>query len=239
MLGLNQSHLWGSYLRINNPAWSLDVELQYNLVVPFVVLLWSRGWAACSIILMFGAITSAYFLQFPTGLVDVDRSLVAWSIAFIAGFLLFKSHSLQRFFERPSSILSGAPFTAIYFLVTRESELRTVCATAVCLCLAGHLLVLPRDRRFGSLDHLAGELSYPVYIFHILFLGPILAAADAAAATLSARGHVTFLPLLVTNIVVTTAVGYAAQKILSGPIERVRAKPKSSSERQAALADFA
>ena len=37
LIGLNQSVLWGNYIRFNNPAWTLDIELQYYLLVPFLL----------------------------------------------------------------------------------------------------------------------------------------------------------------------------------------------------------
>jgi peptidoglycan/LPS O-acetylase OafA/YrhL len=90
LLGLNQEWLWGGYERLNNPAWTLDVELQYYLLVPLLVSAWRRSRGITLAMMLAAAAVSTYLLLVPTGVISVDRSLLAWSALFVGGFLAYQ-----------------------------------------------------------------------------------------------------------------------------------------------------
>ena len=88
LLGLNQVEFWGKDVRFIGPAWTLDIELQFYLLVPLLVWL-SRRWPRASAwILAALSLLSLALLMRPAGVTGVDKSLLPWFCCFGAGFLL-------------------------------------------------------------------------------------------------------------------------------------------------------
>ena len=74
LIGLNQSLFFWGYVRINNPAWTLDVELQYYLLVPFIFTAYKKYRNVTSLGLAFLSIVGLLLYFRPLNLVDIDRS---------------------------------------------------------------------------------------------------------------------------------------------------------------------
>jgi len=226
LFGLNQSKFWGQYLRFNNPAWSLDVELQYYILVPFLLIAWRKQRVITIIGLTIFSMLSFYLLAAPTSLVDIDRSLLAWSCLFFLGFFYFQSGSLQSIFRKKSitALLVIVCSISSFFL---KEEFRTVVLVAGMICVASYLLILQKERRFGHLDNILGELSYPVYIFHIYIVGVnhtiYLKYFDKLNLPISQFSY-----LVIANIVLSTIIGYFAFMFISKPIEIFRKKYKKT-----------
>lgn len=224
LLGLNQSHVWGHYLRFNNPAWTLDVELQYYLLAPLLLLLWMKAHRICLGLLCCIALISVYLLWKPVNLVDIDRSLLAWSALFILGFVFFKMNRLQRIFFHRTALLCILPCIAIYYFYPTITS-RTVCVTLSFIVLAAHLLVLQRKRLFARWDYALGELSYAVYIFHILFLGYI---ALAVKHIFKLSPGWSFMIVFILTGFVTMVFGYLMLRLVTPAIERLRMRLKKA-----------
>jgi peptidoglycan/LPS O-acetylase OafA/YrhL len=224
LFGLNQSKFWGRHLLFNNPAWSLDVELQYYILVPFLLAAWRQRRAITIIGLTIFSVLSVYLLAVPVSLADIDRSLLAWSCLFLLGFCYFQSVSLQ-------SVLRNKLITALFVIASSVSAFflkggfRMVVLVAGIICVASHLLVLQKERRFGHFDSILGELSYPVYIFHFYIVGVnytiYLKYFDKLNSPISQFSY-----LIIANIVLSTIIGYLAFMFISKPIEIFRTKHK-------------
>ena len=220
LLGLNQTRIWGGDFRFNPPAWTLDVELQYYILVPF--LLWaaaySRRWAAVVLAALGGS--SAYLLIRPTGLVDIDRSLLAWASFFLLGYSFYLSPVLQSLALRKRWVAPAIVVLAVVARFSRSPNVAILSITIACMMVSAHLLVLQRNRGFGSLDRLLGDLSYPTYILHwicvqllMYWLGDNFVRGGPVAR---------FSTLLVLNVLMSTLVAYASLRAIGDPIEMLR-----------------
>lgn len=230
LLGLNQSIFWGGYLRFNNPAWTLDVELQYYLCVPFIILAASYYRVAVANILIVFSIVSIYLFFYPKGLVDIDRSILAWAIFFVLGFAFEASIVWQRFFSR---------WIVVIFIVTtlfmasiismKYINVATMLVTFGFIVVSAYFLIKQKNYRFGALDRLAGDLSYPAYILHFLILGVTANYLRVHLATLGIIPQ--FFITLFVNILCTTVIAYIALRVIADPIDRIRSRVRGLKER--------
>ena len=225
LIGLNQSTFWGSYLRFNNPAWTLDVELQYYLLVPLLLFLASKFNIAQKVVFVCFGVASCYLYFNPVGLVDIDRSLLAWAIFFALGYTFYEGIVVKTW--------SGGVYLMLLIVVTlvvvasSGKEIYTFLITMGCIGLSALLLTLQKDYKFGYGDRLAGDLSYPVYIFHIVFMAftaKIIELTPIVALETLPIFMITFL----IHVVVSTSVGYVALKFISDPIDLIRARIRES-----------
>ena len=220
LLGLNQTRAWGGDFRFNPPAWTLDVELQYYVLVPFIIWMTVRKRRLTAAVLTaFGGI-SVYLFFRPVGLLDIDRSLLAWSFFFLLGYAFYLSPRLQELaLYKP---LLGAAIS-VALLVTGLSAHPNVAhlfATFACIIVSAYLLVLQKNRGFGPLDRLFGDLSYPTYILHWICVQLIFRWLGAKLGFLSDMEQ--FAALLLLNVLVSTLVAYASLQAIGYPIEALR-----------------
>ena len=168
-IGLNQSYLWGGYDRFNNPAWTLDVELQYYLLVPFLVFLASKCKCILKLIFIYFSAVSLYLCFNPVELVDIDRSILSWSVFFIMGFAFYEAVVLKSLSN--SVYLFVLVISGLLYAANNDRETITLYMTMSFIILSAFLLVMQKNYKFGSIDSFAGDLSYPTYILHIIFFG--------------------------------------------------------------------
>lgn len=222
LIGLNQSGFWGGYFRFNNPAWTLDVELQYYLLVPFIFLAASRfpKWATTILVGLFAG--SVYLLLNPAGVVDIDRSFPAWAVFFVLGFVFYRRGFLQKLASfRGVVVVQVVLLTMAYFLPTRSMD--TVLVTTSFVIFSAYLLVLQKNYRFGRVDQKIGDLSYPVYILHIAVLGPTAKLLSLIPLSMG-DGTPRFFWGLALNIAISTVVAYVISRWIAEPVDRIRSK---------------
>ncbi|HEY2682937.1 MAG TPA: acyltransferase [Steroidobacteraceae bacterium] len=219
LLGLNQTHLWHGDFRFNPPAWTLDVELQYYLLVPLIILMTNfSGRLGAAVLAMFGSI-GLYLCFRPVGVLDVDRSLIEWSFFFFLGYGFYFSPALQKVALRKA--LLGVLCLALILIacVSRHQNVAILTVTLACIVVSSYLLVLQQNRAFGSWDRLLGDLSYPTYITHWLCIQLIF---RWLGNTLDFPPKSKFFVLLAINVVGSTLVAYASMRIVGDPIEAFR-----------------
>lgn len=114
LLGLNQ---WPNDTRYIGPAWTLDIELQWYLLVPLLMLLGRRT------LILIGAILSvaSFFIQ--------DRSFFGWAWLFFAGMAFYFYAPRSRLFQSKSAVdrLLGDiayPLFIVHQLVIQATGLR-------------------------------------------------------------------------------------------------------------------
>ncbi len=225
LIGLNQSTLWGGYHRFNNPAWTLDVELQYYFLVPLLLILATKYKFLQTIVFIGFGLVSCYLYLNPVGLVDIDRSILAWAIFFFLGFAFYESVGLNS--SNNIATLTLLIIIAIVFSANNDIEIYTFFITMAFIALSA--MLLNPQKKYKSDVCLAGNLSYPVYIFHIVFLSFTAKIIDLSPIiNLSALPK--FIVTFVVHVVVSTMIGYVALKLISDPIDSIRAKVRDSNK---------
>jgi peptidoglycan/LPS O-acetylase OafA/YrhL len=220
LLGLNQSSLWGTYVRFNNPAWTLDVELQYYLVAPVLVLLATKSIFSIQIVLSVAAAISLFLFLNPIGLVDVDRSFVAWGVFFVLGFGFYMSTKAHK----PYYVYVSLFIIILALVIAKYSgkELLTFFIIIIFIAISAALLIRQSTQKSDRMDQSAGDLSYPVYIFHIVFIGYIELIMGSFLTSIEFKNS--FSVYLVANILLSTLVSMVAVKLIANPIESLRVR---------------
>jgi peptidoglycan/LPS O-acetylase OafA/YrhL len=91
LLGLNQAEVWGHEIHFIGPAWTLDIELQYYVLIPFLVFAYRRWRTATSFGMLLAAAVSVVLAARPTGIKGIDHSLIVWLPLFEIGFICHAS----------------------------------------------------------------------------------------------------------------------------------------------------
>ena len=229
LLGLNQSILWGGYTRINNPAWSLDVELQYYVIVPLLLFLLNKKKVVTSIFVAILSILSIYLLYHPAGLVDVDRSLITWSIFFFLGFIFqvaivyaLNTTALKKYCQLISLMLL---FLSVW---VRNPILASWLLTSSFIIFSASLLMADENSKYSKFDSFLGDLSYPVYIMHFIFLGVTIKIVSTVNR-LKDGSFESYAVSCISNIMITTFFAYIVTKLVSERIELIRKKIRTNS----------
>jgi peptidoglycan/LPS O-acetylase OafA/YrhL len=220
LLGLNQTRLWHGDLRFNPPAWTLDIELQYYALVP--VILWMTAYrrrAAAAAMAAFAA-ASLYLFFRPVGILDIDRSLLAWSFFFLLGYAFYLLPGLQALTRRKRWLIAAVAALILIASLSRHRDVAILCVTLACMTVSSYLLVLQQSGAFGRRDRLLGDLSYPTYILHWICVQLLWLWLGHSVADLPAAGR--FSILLVLNVSMSTLVAYASLRAIGDPIEMLR-----------------
>ena len=152
LIGLNQSIFWGGYDRINNPAWTLDVELQYYLLVPFFFFAYQKFKKTTIFGLFFVSIIGLFFYFRPVNLVDIDRSFFAWSFFFIAGFLFYKFQANYVIISKWLITIAIIAFSLSFELdLERLVSFKTFLYSLVFISISIPLLIIQKEFRFHNL----------------------------------------------------------------------------------------
>jgi peptidoglycan/LPS O-acetylase OafA/YrhL len=225
LIGINQSFLWGGYIRLNNPSWTLDVELQYYILTPVLLYIINAKKLLGAMIFFALSVISLYLFFQPMNLVDVDRSFISWSIFFLAGFVFYKSHAL--IFWRYGFFIVAVVTLSVIFGLCGDGSIQTFSITLLFICLSSFLLLKQKEYKFGPLDRLLGDLSYPTYILHIIFFGPAIKILKFTQVSSLSSGA-EFLITSLVHIIVSTGVGYLALRYISEPLEGLRMRVRDS-----------
>lgn len=222
LLGLNQSEFWRSDTRFIGAAWTLDIELQFYLIVPVLVWAWRRYDWNWSIGLATATLASFILLSMPTGIVGWDRSLLPWLGFFLIGFTVYSLRDRVTAHVRHLAWISCAVgMIGVALSMSQRPIVAQWVLAAAFIGLAAMIVVQPQ--KSSSLDAVLGDLSFPVFLVHPVI---IQTGIPAKLATL------TFGESLVSHAIVSMALSVLAGWILhltiSRPLEEIRRRNKTS-----------
>ncbi|QEE43671.1 acyltransferase (plasmid) [Rhizobium sp. WL3] len=209
LLGLNQDSFWRSDTRLIGPAWTLDVEVQYYVVVPLLILSLERFPRVLAGFVVFTIVGGLWLLLHPTGRGEIDRSIVPWAPFFLFGLVVY----CWREWFGALHLLWYATAAAILMVVAlflpwspRHAEWAW---SAVSIVFAARLLT---DKGLGRRrgDRLAGDLAYPVFIFH----QPLMILMGLSVFQ--------FWQAVALHITAATFLAWLAHLIVVAPIEKFR-----------------
>jgi len=223
LIGLNQSTLWGGYHRLNNPAWTLDVEFQFYLLVPFIIICLGRYPKLTKLMLLLASLISLLLIQAPRDLVDIDRSLFSLSIFFILGLIFFNFKSNKKITHNKDVwfLISIMIFFASF--LCSNINLANMIATLAFLLFSAILLIDKITEKESVLNKFCGDLSYPVYILHFITLGTALQILHKLNLDSASSLH-QFILIFLFNILLSNFFGVIAIFLVIKPIELLRNK---------------
>lgn len=156
---------FGGYMLVPQ-AWTLGLELSFYLVAPFFI--------ARSSLVVAGVVAGSCLLRFaifPWCGIEAERLgyrfFLFEIIFFCFGGLAYKLYAWERFRSLDGRVHGAVVLAlAVPFMSFAWDVPEAARYAALALCIPS-LFLLTRDSR---LDRLVGELSYPIYISHILVL---------------------------------------------------------------------
>jgi len=211
-------------------AWSLSVELTFYLVAPFLIT--SRRW-------MWVALLASLGLRAALIVTGIGRS-DPWTYRFfpseLALFLIgaLSQQMLLPRFQRLCARLPWLPGAGVGALLALsfshfQEPINPTLRDALFLAVAA--TVLPLAFIFQcrhKWDRLVGELSYPLYISHMLVILLFSGLGAGAGALHSTRGWAAI-------VMASVAAAVALNVSIAAPIKRVRRRLKTSSEQARTL----
>lgn len=158
-------------------AWTLGIELWFYLLAPFFL----RRSPAVIISLFVGSLALRMALQFWLGL-----SGDPWSYRFFPSELaLFLLGAIAHRFDRRSLIVAAVTVAVVLF-INRSGGAGRLASVSFLAAAAVAIPWLFEKTQNMEADKFLGELSYPIYLVHILAGSLIAGAVPALLATLAA-----------------------------------------------------
>lgn len=211
LLGLNQDVFWGNDTKLIGPAWTLDIELQFYLLVPFLMLVKERFPRMFIVLLCTMSIIGLRLLLHPNGSLSIDRSILPYSIFFSLGMIVyfFKGNS-PRLMKSPIYRIVASGLLIASLALFKQPGISQWLISLATIMVASALL----QRPVSSLDKYLGDLSYPVFVLH----SPLIILGIWPAET--------FFTSLLFNAATTLAVAAIAHWATSRHIEKLRSRNK-------------
>lgn len=217
LLGLNQDQFWRGDIKYIGPAWTLDIELQYYLLVPVLVVLCQRFRSVFLVLIACWFLIGGWFLLKPIGVPSVDRSILVWGPVFMLGFLAYEYRSILSRLPPVSFLLVFLLLLGIGGWVSLEIPRRAEWIIAFGFMVLALLLLLFGSIKVVQWDKLAGDLAYPLFILHlptILLIGNHFVEAN-------------FWNSMLINAVASLSIAWLVHILFDPLLSRVRAKRKA------------
>jgi peptidoglycan/LPS O-acetylase OafA/YrhL len=208
LLGMNQEEtLWKmDSSKYVGPAWTLNVELQFYLIVPLLMLI--RKYQQLLFLAMLGGVSilGLYYLIHPTGFKYIDQSLLPYFVFFALGMATYQYRNQINRLPNQWLYAASAGIALISLAVFRQPAI-----LQWGLAVASIVFVLTTIKRAPSeLDKNLGDLSYPVFILH----APLL--------LFTLGSSLNFFPHMVVNICLAMIVAQCVHMVVSPKIELIR-----------------
>jgi len=166
-----------------SPYWSLPVEFQYYLLLPFVILMMKFIWSGFLSPILVSVILYAFY---KFNVISIDRTEVfQLGFVFFGGVLVARCHQvvsfkmpalLTLFFFVLMSLFLGMIKNdiltipgSIPFLSTKWNLFGVFAVFSVALCLITK--PIKSEGYFSSVIHNYGTILYSIYLSHMIFLG--------------------------------------------------------------------
>ncbi len=222
---------YSGYPSFNSITWTLDLEWQYYLLVPFIALIFKVR-PIFSISILF--IVYIYLQIFwgceschPDSL--LGPGLVAnW---FTVGFLIYTLHRKTDILEMGWTYFHQFffIFAVILFLLSLYFygfyELSIFYIVHIYICI--ELFILHRQKFFGRFDRIAGDLSFPVYILHGMMVGPFYTKLYLPVLkSLQVPFTIKFIIFAAFSFGITVIISFIFLILVGWPLDRIRERLK-------------
>lgn len=165
------------------PYWSLPVEFQYYLLLPFAILLIRNNLISLLVPVVFGGVL---YLLYRGNWIPLDSNQIfKMGFSFFGGVLIAQLYQLKKILI-PSKLALAIFATLVLFvglvrndiisipsqlpLISDKWNFYGICAI-LCVFLAINMEPITVKNKFTKLLHRYGEISYSIYLFHMLFVG--------------------------------------------------------------------
>jgi peptidoglycan/LPS O-acetylase OafA/YrhL len=200
---------WAGEFRTIGQAWSIGVEIWFYLIAPFLVALRTR-WIVliglASILLksvMMNLGMQTYFF-FPAQL-----------CFFMAGMLLHRGYAANLFVKLDRRVGYAALTVVVALLVFYERLPQLIADYVIYAALIPAIPILFHLTRKSRFDFALGNLSYPIYVVHLLIIS--MAFAMLHHANVELQG-VTSFAIILAVLVASTILYFVVEK----PVDEVR-----------------
>ncbi len=193
---------WGTHFNIINQAWSVSSELWFYMLAPFLVRMSIFRLAIVSSASLFiYAIMENYgyppYFFFPATL-----------CFFVAGMIMYKTYHLNRTFFDKSAVAPYLLCVVLAVYISFSSLPESIAAYVVYTITIPALPWLFSYFKKTSWDFMLGNLSYPIYLSHMLVIavmGTVIHVKNGSAVA-----------------IVTIALSYAIYLVIESPIDKIR-----------------
>jgi peptidoglycan/LPS O-acetylase OafA/YrhL len=174
--------------------WTLAIEVQFYIAVAIVwrVVAYGRSWPFVGLSI---ATIAVLFLPWPV------RSLPTFGPYFLLGIAAFRWHG-----EIGSRIVNGAVAALAAVAIWRIDGISAVCAVLLPLALLALPKTVPRWSRF------LGDMSYSLYLFHLVTGAALLSALGALPLSTNLRAALVFVALAIS-----IAAAWIAFRLIEAP----------------------
>lgn len=210
-------------------AWTLGVELSFYVLAPFIL----RNKALLFLLLAASLAVRCALIAWGPGANDpwTYRFFPAELSLFIFGALAnqFLLPFWIKFLESTKEVALPASATiflivlfASYFLIPVEENIKRIALYLIFLILLPLAFLYQTASRF---DKAIGELSYPIYIGHMLVTMTFGAWAERQGITAN-------LAITLGNVTLSIGFAYLLNRFVGSPVERIRENIRSARKRQ-------
>lgn len=208
-LPLSWSRLLGLDCQYLPQAWSLGLELSFYLLVPFLIYRPRLAWTVAPLSL-------GVFIAALTMLIDTEtyayRTLPGTLFIFMVGMSLASRNLLSRVF--PIFIwVVAVGLLAILYAQPRLWQQPFSKEILVGLLIGVPLIALMKDRRPTQLDELLGNISYGLFLNHVLFICVLQQIAGVGIASYTG---------LFFLVDVCTLAAYLTYRLIENPVLHFR-----------------
>jgi peptidoglycan/LPS O-acetylase OafA/YrhL len=165
--------LWGGNFWLLPQAWSLDVELCFYLLVPFLL---TRPWFIVLLAYVMTFRADHYFSGFP---IYPDLPFIPLLPFFLAGalgcrfYLAFLRNSPRSYMRLSLLLLSAIVLYSVAFRRLHMPDTANEYCFYVMTAIA--LPFLFKSTKDNAFDRFLGDFSYPIYLWHLLIKGLAMA----------------------------------------------------------------
>jgi len=227
---VEKAHFWFSNLTLLGynllpfqpiaPAWSLDIELQFYILVPVLLMLLNNKASRIASVVFFGLVTLVVEVFFNRSI--LHETVAVYLVYFIIGICLHKDAIT---FKRRTEVLCTGLFFLVmavhYAVPSLFSAVRDSFSTyhlrfseTACLLLIPMLANSVRVKS-DKLDRSLGDISYVLYLSHWIWFIPFNYYTQGFSSMQR-------LPYMVVYLVLTFAMAWVFYTYYDRPIEEAR-----------------